>query len=217
MKIFLDTAELADIRRLNETGLVDGVTTNPSLIAKSGRNILEAIADIAAVVSGPVSAEVTATDYETMLAEGRKLAALADNIAVKVPLTPAGLRVCHSLSQDQIMVNVTLCFSAAQALLAAKAGARFISPFVGRLDDLGADGMGLISDIVDIYANYDFATEVLVASARGPQHIVDAALLGAGVVTLPPKVLDQMYQHPLTDKGLDAFLQDWAATGQSIL
>jgi transaldolase len=217
MKIFLDTAELSEISRLNETGLVDGVTTNPSLIAKSGRNILEAIADIAAVVSGPVSAEVTATDYETMLTEGRKLAAIADNIAVKVPLTPAGLRVCHSLSRDQIMVNVTLCFSAAQALLAAKAGARFISPFVGRLDDLGADGMGLISDIVDIYANYDFATEVLVASARGPQHIVDAALLGADVVTLPPKVLDQMYQHPLTDKGLDAFLQDWAATGQSIL
>lgn len=217
MKIFLDTAELSEISRLNETGLIDGVTTNPSLIAKSGRNILEAIADIAAVVSGPVSAEVTATDFETMLAEGRKLAGLADNIAVKVPLTPAGLRVCHSLSQDQIMVNVTLCFSAAQALLAAKAGARFISPFVGRLDDLGADGMGLISDIVDIYANYDFATEVLVASARGPQHIVDAALLGADVVTLPPKVLDQMYQHPLTDKGLDAFLQDWAATGQSIL
>ncbi len=217
MKIFLDTAELSEISRLNETGLIDGVTTNPSLIAKSGRNILEAIADIAAVVSGPVSAEVTATDFETMLAEGRKLAGLADNIAVKVPLTPAGLRVCHSLSQDQIMVNVTLCFSAAQALLAAKAGARFISPFVGRLDDLGADGMGLISDIVDIYANYDFATEVLVASARGPQHIVDAALLGADVVTLPPKVLDQMYQHPLTDTGLDAFLQDWAATGQSIL
>lgn len=217
MKIFLDTAELSEISRLNETGLIDGVTTNPSLIAKSGRNILEAIADIAAVVSGPVSAEVTATDFETMLAEGRKLAAIADNIAVKVPLTPAGLRVCHSLSQDQIMVNVTLCFSAAQALLAAKAGARFISPFVGRLDDLGADGMGLISDIVDIYANYDFATEVLVASARGPQHIVDAALLGADVVTLPPMVLDQMYQHPLTDKGLDAFLQDWAATGQSIL
>jgi transaldolase len=217
MKIFLDTAELSEISRLNETGLIDGVTTNPSLIAKSGRNILEAIADISAVVSGPVSAEVTATDFETMLAEGRKLAGLADNIAVKVPLTPAGLRVCHSLSQDQIMVNVTLCFSAAQALLAAKAGARFISPFVGRLDDLGADGMGLISDIVDIYSNYDFATEVLVASARGPQHIVDAALLGADVVTLPPKVLDQMYQHPLTDKGLDAFLQDWAATGQSIL
>ena len=151
MKIFLDTAELSEISRLNETGLIDGVTTNPSLIAKSGRNILEAIADIAAVVSGPVSAEVTATDFETMLAEGRKLAGLADNIAVKVPLTPAGLRVCHSLSQDQIMVNVTLCFSAAQALLAAKAGARFISPFVGRLDDLGADGMGLISDIVDIF------------------------------------------------------------------
>ena len=217
MKIFLDTAELSEISRLNETGLIDGVTTNPSLIAKSGRNILEAIADIAAVVSGPVSAEVTATDYGTMLKEGEKLAAIADNIAVKVPLTPAGLRVCHTLSQNQIMVNVTLCFSAAQALLAAKAGARFISPFVGRLDDLGADGMGLIGDIVDIYANYDFATEVLVASARGPQHIVDAALLGADVVTLPPKVLDQMYQHPLTDKGLDAFLQDWAATGQSIL
>lgn len=217
MKIFLDTADIDEIRSLSETGMVDGVTTNPSLIAQSGRNILEATAEICALVDGPVSAEVTATDYETMLAEGKKLAAIAENVTVKVPLTIDGLRVCRELSDAGTMVNVTLCFTAAQAMLAAKAGASFISPFVGRLDDIGADGMNLIADIVTLYDQYHFDTEVLVASVRGPQHVVDAALLGADVVTIPPKILTQLYQHPLTDKGLKAFLADWEKTGQSIL
>ena len=217
MKIFLDTADISEIRRLAPTGMVDGVTTNPSLIAKSSSDILATIKEICAEVSGPVSAEVTATDYETMLKEGLKLADLADNVAVKVPLTVDGLKVCKTLSDQGIMVNVTLCFSAAQALLAAKAGAAFISPFVGRLDDLGQDGMNLIQEICTLYDNYDFDTEVLVASARGPQHVVDSALIGADVVTLPPAILDKMYNHPLTDSGLSAFLADWAKTGQSIL
>ena len=217
MKIFLDTADINEIRTLNETGMVDGVTTNPSLIAKAGRNILDTTAEICALVDGPVSAEVTATDYETMLKEGEKLAAIAENVTVKVPLTIDGLRVCKHLSDNGTMVNVTLCFSAAQALMAAKAGASFISPFVGRLDDIGADGMNLISDIITLYDQYHFNTEVLVASVRGPQHVVDAALLGADVVTIPPKILTQLYQHPLTDKGLAAFLADWEKTGQSIL
>lgn len=217
MKIFLDTADIDEIRTLSETGMVDGVTTNPSLIAQSGRNILETTAEICALIDGPVSAEVTANDYETMLKEGEKLAAIAENVAVKVPLTVDGLRVCRHLSDQGRMVNVTLCFSAAQALMAAKAGATFISPFVGRLDDIGADGMNLISDIVTLYDQYHFSTEVLVASVRGPQHVVDAALLGADVVTIPPKILTQLYKHPLTDKGLDAFMADWAKTGQSIL
>lgn len=217
MKIFLDTADIDEIRTLNETGMVDGVTTNPSLIAKAGRNILDTTAEICALVDGPVSAEVTATDYETMLREGEKLAAIAENVTVKVPLTIDGLRVCKHLSDNGTMVNVTLCFSAAQALMAAKAGASFISPFVGRLDDIGADGMNLISDIITLYDQYHFNTEVLVASVRGPQHVVDAALLGADVVTIPPKILTQLYQHPLTDKGLAAFLADWEKTGQSIL
>ena len=217
MKIFLDTAELEQITSYLPSGMVDGVTTNPSLIAKSGRDIKQTIADICAVVSGPVSAEVTATDLETMRREADILAAIADNVAVKVPLTPAGLQLCSELSAQQIMVNVTLCFTAGQALLAAKAGARFISPFVGRLDDLGQDGMNLISDIVELYANYDFVTEVLVASVRSTQHITDAALIGADVVTIPPALLNQLYTHPLTDKGLDAFLADWKKTGQSIL
>jgi len=217
MKLFLDTANLDDIRALADTGLIDGVTTNPSLIAKSGRDMAETIAEICAMVDGPVSAEVTATDPEKMLAEGRKLSAIAENVAVKVPLTPAGLATCKALSDDGIMVNVTLCFSPAQAMLAAKAGARFISPFIGRLDDLGQDGMGLIEDIVTIYANYDFATEVLVASVRGVQHVVDAALIGADIATVPPSVIHAMYKHPMTDKGLDAFLADWEKTGQSIL
>jgi len=217
MKIFLDTADIDEIRTLNETGMVDGVTTNPSLIAKAGRNILDTTAEICALVDGPVSAEVTATDYETMLKEGEKLAAIAENVTVKVPLTIDGLRVCKHLSDNGTMVNVTLCFSAAQALMAAKAGASFISPFVGRLDDIGADGMNLISDIITLYDQYHFNTEVLVASVRGPQHVVDAALLGADVVTIPPKILTQLYQHPLTDKGLAAFLADWEKTGQSIL
>ena len=217
MKLFLDTAEIAEIAALNDTGLIDGVTTNPSLIAKSGRDILEVTRDIAKMVDGPVSAEVTATEAQAMLAEGRKLAKIADNIAVKVPLTPAGLTTCKALADDGVMVNVTLCFSAAQALLAAKAGARFISPFIGRLDDLGHDGMGLIEEIVSIYANYSFPTEVLVASVRGVQHVVDAALIGADVATVPPQIIHAMYKHPLTDKGLEAFLADWKETGQSIL
>ena len=217
MKLFLDTANLDDIAALAPTGLVDGVTTNPSLIAKSGRDIAGVIAEICEMIPGPVSAEVTATDTETMLAEGRKLAAIADNVAVKVPLTPAGLQTCKTLSDDGVMVNVTLCFSPAQALLAAKAGARFISPFIGRLDDLGRDGMGLIEDIATIYSNYDFATEVLVASVRSVQHVVDAALVGGDVATVPPSIIHAMYNHPMTDAGLDAFLKDWESTGQSIL
>jgi transaldolase len=218
MKFFIDTAEVAEIRELAATGLVDGVTTNPSLIAKSGRKILDVIAEICDIVPGPISAEVAATDFDTMLAEGRKLAALRPNVAVKVPLTPAGLRTCKVLSDDGVKVNVTLCFSANQAILAAKAGAAFISPFVGRLDDIGQDGMELIADIVAIYREYPaFRTEVLAASIRHPMHATDAARLGAHVVTMPPAVLRQMYSHPLTDKGLAAFMADWAKTGQSIL
>jgi transaldolase len=218
MKFFVDTADIKEIRELEATGLLDGVTTNPSLIQKSGRPMLEVIREICSVVAGPVSAEVTATDYDTMLAEGRKLAKLARNVAVKVPLTPDGLKTCRALSQEGTPINVTLCFSAAQALLAAKAGASFISPFVGRLDDMGQDGMELIADIVEIYGNYDaINTEVLVASVRGPMHVIEAAKLGADVATVPPAVLKQMFKHPLTDKGLDAFLADWKKTGQSIL
>ena len=217
MKIFLDSADIDEITALSDTGFVDGVTTNPSLIAKSGHNILDRIAEICAIVDGPVSAEVTATDYDTMLAEGRKLAGIAPNVAVKVPLTKAGLQTCQTLSDAGTKVNVTLCFTTGQALLAAKAGATFISPFVGRLDDIGKDGMGLIEEICTLYTNYDYSTEVLVASVRSTQHIVDAALMGADVVTVPPKILTALYHHPLTDSGLDAFLQDWANTGQSIL
>jgi len=218
MKFFIDTADLAEIRDLAATGLVDGVTTNPSLVAKTGRNFLEVVKEICAVVPGPVSAEVTATDTATMLAEGRKLAKLAPNVAVKVPLTPDGLRACKALSGEGTMVNVTLCFSAAQAILAAKAGASFISPFVGRLDDIGAPGMALIQEIVEIYRQYPaFKTEVLVASVRSPLHVIEAAKMGAHVATVPPAVLRQMFAHPLTDKGLQAFLADCAKTGQSIL
>ncbi len=218
MKFFIDSAELSEIRDLAATGLVDGVTTNPSLVAKSGRNFLDVIAEICAVVPGPVSAEVTALDTPTMLAEGRKLAKIAKNVTVKVPLTPDGLKACRALSDEGTMVNVTLCFSAAQAILAAKAGATFVSPFVGRLDDVGASGMELIRDIVAIYRNYPaFRTEVLVASIRHPIHVVEAAKLGAHVGTLPPAVLRQMFVHPLTEKGLNAFLADWKKTGQSIL
>lgn len=217
MKFFIDTADVAEIRDLATTGMVDGVTTNPSLIAKSGRPMADVIAEICAAVDGPVSAEVTATDVDAMLREGRYLAGIAKNVAVKVPLTVDGLKACKALSDDGTLVNVTLCFSPAQALLAAKAGAAFISPFVGRLDDLGVDGMDLIAEIAEIYAAYDFATEILVASVRGPHHVVEAAKLGADVATLPPSTLRQMYKHPLTDKGLDAFLADWAKTGQSIL
>jgi len=218
MKFFIDTAEIAEIRDLAATGLVDGVTTNPSLIAKSGRKFLDVVAEICDVVSGPVSAEVAATDFETMLKEGRKLAKIAKNVAVKVPLTVDGLKTCKALSDAGTMVNVTLCFSAAQALLAAKAGASFVSPFVGRLDDIGQDGMELIADIVGIYDQYPaLQTEVLVASVRHPGHVVDAAKLGAHVATIPPNVLRQLYNHPLTDKGLAAFCEDWRKTGQSIL
>ncbi len=217
MKIFLDTADIAQIEALLETGIIDGVTTNPSLIAKSGGDIKQTIAKICDLVDGPVSAEVTATDIDTMMAEADVLSAIAPQVAVKVPLTKEGLIVCRRLSERDIMVNVTLCFSAGQALLAAKAGASFISPFVGRLDDLGADGMNLIADICTIYDHYDFNTQILVASARNPQHVVDAALLGADVITLPPAIIDQLYKHPLTDKGLSAFIEDWKKTGQSIL
>jgi len=218
MKFFVDTANIDEIRELADTGLLDGVTTNPSLVAKTGRHILEVVAEICDVVKGPVSAEVAATDFDTMLKEGRKLAAIADNIAVKVPLTRDGLKACKALSGDGTMVNVTLCFSANQAILAAKAGASFISPFVGRLDDIAADGMDLIADICQIYENYpDFTTEVLVASVRSPMHILEAAKMGAHVATVPPAVLWAMFNHPLTDKGLAAFLADWEKTGQSIL
>ena len=218
MKFFIDTADINEIRDLAATGLVDGVTTNPSLVAKTGKSFLDVIKEICAVVPGPVSAEVTATDHKTMLAEGRKLAKLAPNVTVKVPLTPDGLKTCKALADEGTKVNVTLCFSAAQAILAAKAGAAYISPFVGRLDDIGTDGMGLISDIVQIYDAYPaFTTEVLVASVRHPIHVIESAKMGAHVATLPPSVLKQMFNHPLTDKGLAAFLADWAKTGQSIL
>ncbi|MCY4591199.1 MAG: fructose-6-phosphate aldolase [Alphaproteobacteria bacterium] len=217
MEFFIDTADVAEIRDLAATGLVDGVTTNPSLIAKSGRDILEVVREICELVDGPVSAEVAATDFETMLAEGRTLAALHRNVAVKVPLTVDGLKVCKALSDSGTRVNVTLCFSPAQALLAAKAGAAYISPFVGRLDDIGSDGMELVHDIVQVYSHYDFPTRVLVASVRGPAHVIEAARLGADVATVPPAVIRAMYAHPLTDKGLAAFLEDWRATGQTIL
>ena len=217
MKFFMDTADIKQIEELIPTGFVNGVTTNPSLIAKQGNDLSETIKSICSIVDGPVSAEVTATDHPTMLEEGKYLASLAKNVAVKVPLTIDGLKTCKKLREQQIMVNVTLCFSAAQALLAAKAGASFISPFVGRLDDIGEKGMSLIEDIVIIYENYGFETEVLVASIRTTQHIIDAALIGAHVATLPPKVIHELYKHKLTDKGLKAFLDDWAKTGQSIL
>jgi transaldolase len=218
MKFFVDSADIAEIRDLAATGLVDGVTTNPSLVAKSGRKFLDAVKEICEVVPGPVSAEVAALDHATMLSEGRKLAKIAHNVVVKVPLTPDGLKTCKALRAEGTKVNVTLCFSPAQAILAAKAGASYVSPFVGRLDDVGVDGMALIGDIVQIYDSYpEFETEVLVASVRHPMHVVAAGKLGADVVTLPPPVLRQMFNHPLTDKGLAAFLADWAKTGQSIL
>ncbi len=219
MKFFIDTANIDEIRDLAVTGLLDGVTTNPSLIAKSGRSLFEVLAEVCEVVDGPVSAEVTATNADMMIAEGRELASIAGNIAVKVPLTWDGLKACRTLRAQGTMVNVTLCFSSAQALLAAKAGASFISPFIGRLDDISQDGMQLIRDIVQIYRQYShtITTEVLVASVRHPLHAVEAAKLGADVVTLPPKVLRQMISHPLTDSGLKAFLDDWEQTGQQIL
>ena len=217
MKFFVDTADVEEIRALNALGLLDGVTTNPSLIAKSGRDMSEAIKEICDIVDGPVSAEVTATDYDGMMAEAEKLLAIADNVTIKVPLTEAGIQACHALSSKGVSVNVTLCFSAGQAILAAKAGAAYISPFVGRLDDIGQDGMELIQEICEIYDNYDFPTEVLVASIRNPIHVVASARMGAGVATVPPSVLRQMFKHPLTESGLAAFLADWKKTGQSIL
>ena len=218
MKFFIDTADVDEIRALVKTGMVDGVTTNPSLVAKSGRKFSEVIAEICDIVDGPISAEVTATKADDMIEEGRKLAKIAKNVAVKVPLTVDGLTACRALRQAGTMVNVTLCFSPAQAILAAKAGATFVSPFVGRLDDVGESGMALIEDICEIYENYQsFTTEVLVASVRHPMHVVEAAKAGAHVATVPPKILRQLYDHPLTDKGLAAFLADWAKTGQSIL
>ena len=217
MKFFVDTADVAAIAELNETGMVDGVTTNPSLIKKSGRDILEVTREICSIVSGPVSAEVTATDAETMVTEGRKLVEIADNIAVKVPLTWDGLKACKVLSAEGHMVNVTLCFSANQALLAAKAGATFISPFIGRLDDINLDGMELIEDIRTIYDNYGFETQILAASIRSANHILDCARIGADVITAPPAVIKAMVTHPLTDKGLEVFLADIKSAGIKIV
>jgi len=217
MKFFADTADLEAIRELTDLGMCDGVTTNPSIIAKSGLNFLDVIPQICSIVEGPVSAEVASTDYETMMKEAEKLAGLADNVCVKLPLTEAGLKTCKNLSSQNIETNVTLCFSANQALLAAKAGATYISPFVGRLDDIGLTGMNLIEDIVTIYDQYGFETEILVASVRHAQHVREAALMGADVATVPPKVIKQLFNHPMTDKGLADFVKDWESTGQSIL
>jgi len=216
MKFFADTAEIADIRELQDTGLLDGVTTNPSLVKKSGRDFIEVVKEIASICPGPVSAEVVALDHAGMMKEAETLRKIADNIAIKVPLTIDGLKSCKALTADGTMVNVTLCFSANQALLAAKAGATFISPFVGRLDDIGQPGIELIGDIRLIYDNYDFATQILVASIRNPIHILDSAKLGADVMTAPPSVIRQLFKHPLTDNGIAAFLKDWEATGQRI-
>lgn len=217
MKFFVDTAEVSEIIELNDLGMVDGVTTNPSLIKKSGRDILEVTKEICGIVSGPVSAEVTATAADKMIAEGRKLAELASNIAVKLPLTWDGLKACRVLSQEGKMVNVTLCFAANQALLAAKAGATFISPFIGRLDDINLDGMELIEDIRTIYDNYGFETQILAASIRTANHVLDSARIGADVITAPPAVIKNLANHPLTDKGLASFLADIKKTGQTIL
>jgi transaldolase len=216
MKFFVDTADTNEIRDLAATGLLDGVTTNPSLINKSGRNFLEVVKEICGIVAGPVSAEVVATDHAEMMREAEILRKIADNIAVKVPLTIDGLKTCKALTGEGTMVNVTLCFTANQALLAAKAGATFISPFVGRHDDIGFDGMQIISEIRTIYDNYDFSTEILVASVRHPVHVLQSAMIGADVMTAPPAVIRQLFKHPLTDRGLEAFLADWQKTGQSI-
>ncbi|WP_170761664.1 fructose-6-phosphate aldolase [Ruegeria lacuscaerulensis] len=217
MKFFVDTAEIDAIAELNDLGMVDGVTTNPSLILKSGRDILEVTKEICDLVDGPVSAEVVATEADDMIAEGRKLAKIAPNIAVKVPLTWAGLKACKTLTDEGQMVNVTLCFSTNQAILAAKAGATFISPFIGRLDDINLDGMDLIADIRQVYDNYGFETEILAASIRSVNHVTDSARIGADVITAPPAVIKKLADHPLTDKGLETFLTDWAKTGQKIL
>ena len=218
MKFFLDTASINEITSLNKTGMVDGITTNPSLVAKTGQSFLDIIADICKLIDGPVSAEVAATDADNMIKEGHKLASISDNVAVKVPLTADGLIACKTLSDAGTMVNVTLCFSAAQAILAAKAGATFVSPFIGRLDDLGQDGLGLISEIHTIFSNYpEINTQILVASARNPRHVVESAKIGADIVTIPPSTLRQLFNHPLTDTGLKAFMSDWEISGQTIL
>jgi transaldolase len=216
MKFFVDTAEIKEIKELAATGLLDGVTTNPSLIAKSGRDFKEVIAEICKAVEGPVSAEVTSLEADGMIEEGKKLAKIAKNVTVKVPLTLDGLKACRTLSQAGTMVNVTLCFSANQALLAAKSGATFISPFVGRLDDINIDGMEVIREIRQIYDNYDFTTEILAASIRSANHVKEAALAGADVATIPPAVLKGLTKHPLTDKGIESFMADWKKTGQTI-
>lgn len=216
MKFFVDTADTKEIADLAATGLLDGVTTNPSLIHKSGREFLEVVKEICGIVSGPVSAEVVALDHEHMMMEAEVLRKIADNVAIKVPLTIDGLKTCKKLTSDGTMVNVTLCFSANQALLAAKAGASFISPFVGRHDDVGFDGMQLIADIRQIYDNYAFDTEILVASVRHPIHVLEAAKIGADVMTAPPAVIKALFNHPLTDKGIQGFLADWQKTGQKI-
>ena len=218
MKFFVDTADVAEIRDLAATGLLDGVTTNPSLVAKSGRDFKEVIAEICAIVPGPVSAEVTALDADGMVAEGRELTKIAKNVTIKVPLTLEGLKACRTLTSEGTLVNVTLCFSANQALLAAKAGATFISPFIGRLDDIGLDGMMLIKEIRQIYDNYPgLSTEILAASIRTVNHVKDAALIGADVATIPPGIIRQLVKHPLTDKGIESFMADWAKTNQKIL
>ena len=217
MQLFLDTTDTTILRELNATGLVDGVTTNPSLIMKSGRPMLEVIAEICGIVEGPVSAEVAAIGHEAMIAEGARLAEVAPNVVVKAPLTPDGLIATRELAHRGIAVNVTLCFSAAQAMLAAKAGAAYISPFIGRLDDTGVDGMELIAEIRAIYDNYDFDTEILAASIRTTEHVTRAAIIGADCATIPPAIFRELFKHPLTDKGLEQFLSDWAKTGQSIL
>lgn len=218
MKFFVDTADVKEIETLVETGLVNGVTTNPTLIAKTGRPFEEVLKEICALVPGPVSAEVTALDLEGMLAEGKYLSKIAPNVIIKVPLTPDGLKACRVLEMDGISVNVTLCFSPAQALLAAKAGATFISPFLGRLDDIGEIGLALVEQILEIYDNYpDINTQILAASVRSPLQVVEVARLGADVATIPPKVFHQLYEHPLTDKGIATFLADWKKTGQTIL
>ena len=218
MEFFLDTADVDGIRELSETGLIDGVTTNPSLVAKSGKDFFTILKDISKIVSGPISAEVTALESNGMIAEGEKLAKIAKNIVIKLPLTQEGLKACKKLTKKKIKTNVTLCFSPAQALIAAKSGATYISPFVGRLDDIGENGMELIQKIKDIYSNYPkLNTKILVASVRNMEHVAQAAIIGADVVTLPPKILEELYEHPLTKKGLDAFMEDWKKTNQKII
>ncbi len=218
MKFFIDTAEINEIKELNSYGLLDGVTTNPSLIAKSGQDLFTLAEEICSIVKGPVSLEVTATEYENMIKEGLRLSSIAENIAVKLPMTMDGLKACRFFADKDIMVNLTLCFSASQAILAAKAGAKFVSPFIGRLDDIGHDGLGLIEEICQIYSNYpNLTTEILVASIRNPTHIVESAKMGADIATIPSKVLLQLIKHPLTDKGLNLFLADWKKTGQKII